>query len=59
MWINTTTCKISYPQVTIGRLALTSNGLATTKYIGNTNEILPTDIFVSKFKVSMDFTDEG
>jgi len=28
MRINTTTCKIAYSQVTIGRLALISNGLA-------------------------------
>jgi len=29
MWINNATCKIAYPQVSIGRLALISNDLGT------------------------------
>ena len=29
MWINIVACKIAYPQVAIGKLALISNGLAT------------------------------
>jgi len=29
MRINNATCKIAYPQLVIGRLALISNGLAT------------------------------
>jgi len=29
MWINNVTCKIAYPQIAIGRLALINNDVAT------------------------------